>query len=288
MNVIYEKLLNPLDESKRRALCDVAATAVRLNTPFMVFGAFARDVHFFHARNIEITRNTADVDFSIQVKDWPAYDRFADELSKLGYEPESPEHPEKRVHRETGQEIDLLPFGEIAEDGMVTWPSDGSPWSVVGFDEAFEHADWLPVNDDKGNTYRIAVVPVPALVVLKLVAICDRPLKRHKKDGTDIAFILSHYLDGEARKLVLSDSSADLLRGAEADPDLVTARVLGRDMGRLLKPATSEKIQQIIRHDIESNSRCYLVRGLIGKSFPGFARARTIVANILEGMTRHA
>ncbi len=286
MSSIYEKLLNPLDEGKRKALCDVAATASALGTPFMVFGAFARDVHFFHARNIDITRSTSDMDFSIQVESWSVYNRFSHALNKRGYRPRSPEHQEKRVHQETQQELDLLPFGEIAADGSVTWPSDGSPWSVVGFDEAFEHADTLVLSDDLGQTHRIAVAPIPALVVLKLVAICDRPEIRHKKDGTDIAFILNNYLDVEARKRIASNPPGDLLHGTEGDPDLAVARLLGSDIRKLLKPAASERIQVILRHEIESQSRCFVVRGLIGRYYPTFSRAKEVVSNMLEGMIR--
>ena len=105
------------------------------------------------------------------------------------------DHPEKLVDTETGQELDLLPFGAIAEDGRtIVWPHDNSAWSVVGLQDAFDRPLWMEVAGD-GGPQRIRFVSAAALVMLKMVAVHDRPEARHKRDGTDIGFVIGNYLE---------------------------------------------------------------------------------------------
>lgn len=272
---------HPIEASQQNVLSIVARVARERDVPFMLFGAFARELHFYHQHGIVCDRRTRDVDFSIQVADWAAYNAFRKALGAHGFRTENPEHPEKLIHAETGQEIDLLPFGEIAvENDEIVWPSDNSPWSVLGFEEAFEHT-WT--FEMEGQSIR--VVSIPMLVALKIVAVMDREIVRHKKDGTDISFILEHYLEAGNRHRLLEGEDADLLDLCDKDLDTATAGLLGRDLARTLRPKTRGRIQDYLQIQTDSSGRVYLVRGLMTSSrHPTFPKARACLQNILTGM----
>jgi predicted nucleotidyltransferase len=151
----------------------------------------------------------------------------------------------------------------------------------LGFDEAFEGA-WSFLQGDM----EIQVVSIPMLVVLKIVAVMDREDVRHKKDGTDIAFILEHYLNvGNRSRLKGNGSDADLMQACGDDLDAATAQLLGRDMARAMLPRTQERIADYIRGQVEGRSRCQLVHGLMTSSrFSTFPAARGCLRNILTGI----
>lgn len=280
MTGTFDSLLNPIDPGKVEALRDVVAVSRDLNIPFMLFGAFARDIHFFHAHNLELTRGTTDVDISIQVPNWEAYERFRRALCEGNWEPREDKHPEKLYRKGANQELDLLPFGDIAEDGHVIWPVDNSPWSVIGFDEAFAATVILPLEGDA----QVPVVSLPSLVALKLVALHDRPEARSKRDGTDVAFVVAKYLDVGHRDRLREGNDSDIMSMVESDLDLASAMLMGRDMARQMRNETRKKVLQLLEEETTSRSRCYLVRGMIGRHFDDFARAREVVSAMLAGI----
>jgi predicted nucleotidyltransferase len=281
----FETLLNPLDGSKAEVLRAVTGLAGQEHIPLMLFGAFAREVHFYHAYNIEGGRATEDMDLSIQVPDWASYERFAGVLLSCGFKRKHEKHPEKLIHQATELEVDLLPFGEIAEGTEeIIWPTDGSPWSVVGFEDAFASAHILDLAEGKTSPVQLAVVPVPAIVVLKLTAIYDRPEKRFKKDGTDIAFIISNYLDIGNRVRLQQGEDSDIVASVDGDLDCASAVLVGRDIARTISEGTRDHVRELMRHEVESGSRCHVLRGMTGAAFPDFPRAREIMRAMLQGV----
>lgn len=135
------KLLNPIEDKKEQTLLKVASIADKRGTPILLCGAMARDILFWHMHSIALIRGTMDLDISIQTSDWTAYEEFRKNVLSEGFENLDADHPEKLRDTETGSELDLLPFGEIANDGkMIVWPEDNSLWSVIGYEEALENA----------------------------------------------------------------------------------------------------------------------------------------------------
>lgn len=281
MNATFGPWQHPIEKPKQEVLRIVSRLAASRDVPFMVFGAFARELHFYHQHGIPCSRRTNDVDFGLQLSDWESYNHFREALKEFGFTSENPEHPEKLIHRESGQEIDLLPFGEIAERGQrIIWPSDNSPWSVLGFQEAFEHSRVFRVDQ-----MDIKVVSLPMLVVLKIVAVMDREHARHKKDGTDIAFILENYLDAGNRLRLLEGPDAHLMAACGNDLDAATARLLGLDMAMQMRPDTRNRIRAYLEEQVKSSGRCHLVHGLMESSrFATFPVARACLSNLLAGI----
>ena len=278
-------LLNPIDERSERALFRIGTLADNLGVPILLCGAFARDVLFWHMHGIHTRRKTMDVDISVQVQDWDTFNGLGETLRQSGFTNPNEHHPEKFVDSETGQEMDLLPFGELAEDGKkIIWPQDDSYWSIVGLQDAFEHALHLEVHSNK-QARHLALITVPSLVMLKIVAVHDRPEKRYKKDGADIGFVIENYLDiGNTNRLKTSPHD-DIMAKADSDLDLATAMLLGRDIAQLAGTVARDYVLELLDSETTSMRRCYLERGLQRLHCKGdFNRARDILQSLSDGM----
>lgn len=282
-------LLNPISKKRERTLFKTAMLAGRRGIPALLFGASARDILFWHMHGLEPGRATTDIDISIQLRDWGAYNDFGEELRQNGFKNPYEDHPEKFADEETGQELDLLPFGEIAEDGKtIVWPQDNSPWSIVGLQDAFEHALRVELRRD-AQTQELPLVSVPALVMLKIVAVHDRPGARYKKDGTDIAFVIQHYLDIGNRDRLKTPPNDDIMANVDGDLDLATAVLLGRDISETVGKVAWDYVLDLLDTEITSNSRCHLARGLQKGYCKGdFNRARDLLRRLAEGLRWNA
>jgi predicted nucleotidyltransferase len=274
-----------VDEMRELTLAKLAATAESQGLNVLLLGAFARDLLFWHMHNIECHRATMDVDVVVQLKDWAAYHKYRQALLDLGFrEDAAVDHPEKLTDPQTGVEVDLLPFGEIAEDGKtVIWPEDDSKWSVVGIQDAYDHAFRLDiiVNDIH---YEIPFISIPALVLLKIIAAHDRPAARAKKDTVDIGFVISHYLATGNRTRLESPPNNDILEVVHYDLDRATAQLLGRDIGEIVSDATRSYLKELLKKETTSRSLCLFTQGIQSAVCKGdFARARLIVRDILDG-----
>lgn len=280
-------LLNPIDPAKSQTLVRLATLGEILGIPMLVVGAFARDINFWHIHGIETARKTRDVDLTIQLESWAAFASFSDALTDAGFSKPDRGHPEKHTDLMTGQEVDILPFGKISADGKtITWPGERHPWSVIGLVDAFENAIIVPITF--GDITRIIrVASLPAIVLMKIVAMHDRPEDRKQKDSADIASIVSNYLNtGAALRLQKTAYSGYLLE-IKDDLILVAAYLLGSDMNDLAALSTRELVLPMLKTEITSHSRCPLAHRLseeIGKG--SFVRARQIIGAMIRGMEK--
>lgn len=278
-------LLNPVDENRVRTLAKLAATAKARGLEVLLLGAFARDLHFWHTYGIECRRETMDVDTVVQMKDWAAYHEFRAALITVGFENEAEDHPEKLRDTTTGVIIDLLPFGRIAEDGQtIVWPEDNSRWSVVGIQDAYDDALTFQIVAD-GGAHIIRFITIPALVLLKIVAVYDRPQARHKKDTVDIGFVIEKYLATGNKPRLERHPHDDILRTLGPDLDRATAMLLGRDMSAMISKTTKAYVEELLVKESKSTSLCLFTKGIQSALCRGdFSRARTIVRDILDGL----
>jgi len=146
MSSIYVRLSKPLEASKADLLARIARLAGDRGIPAFLLGATARDVLFEHAYGVPIVRRTMDVDVSVQMPTWDDYHSFCETLREAGFTNPHPGHVEKFKDPVTGLEMDMLPYGEIADDSQaIVWPSDNSRWSVIGLEDAFRSALLLPL-----------------------------------------------------------------------------------------------------------------------------------------------
>lgn len=73
-------LLRPINHQLEQVPVKLVSLANRLSVPILLFGATARDVLFFHMHGIESGRRTMDVDISVQLPDWDAYQRLSEKM----------------------------------------------------------------------------------------------------------------------------------------------------------------------------------------------------------------
>ncbi len=278
-------LLNLVDERRCRTLARLEAIAKRQGVDVLLLGAFARDLLFWHTHGISCHRGTMDVDIVVQLQDWTAYNRFRSALQSIGFKSTEAAHPEKLLDTDTGVEVDLLPFGDIAEDGKtVVWPQDDSRWSVIGIQDAYDHALRFEIIVD-GITRSIRFVSASGLVLLKIVAIYDRPEARYKKDTADIGFVIDHYLGIGNKVRMESHPHEDILRAVDGDLDRATARLLGRDISEMVSSDARAYIVNLLKQEVRSRSTCRFTQGLQESLCKGsFSRARIIVGEILDGL----
>lgn len=209
-----------------------------LNIPILLIGATARDLVLQYAHNIQPYRETKDIDFGVAARTWDEFAILKDRLKESDFE-EKAEH--RMQHLLTGKIIDLIPFGDIEYPlGKITFQNNNE-MITSGFTEAFETG--LDVEFVENLTIKTAS-PV-GLALLKLVAWIDR---NSNKDSQDFWLIVKNYLDlGNEERLYLE--VLDLLEDASFDNTEAGARLLGRDLSKLLNEQTRPIVSLIFEND---------------------------------------
>jgi predicted nucleotidyltransferase len=161
-------VVNP---NETQALQDLQSIASSLGVPIMIIGAGARLLILDWKHDLVSTRTTKDWDLGVKVNSWEEFHRLRQTLLE-GVAPSfTPSKLLQRLIHVSGVPVDLVPFGGLARaDGTIVWPDDQTEMTVLGFNEAFVHSDWIELGAD----VKILVVSIPALVVLKLFAFADR------------------------------------------------------------------------------------------------------------------
>ncbi len=277
MTVICDKLSNPLNPAKAETLKRLYSVVGSM--PVVLLGAFARDLLFYHVHGIEVPRATMDIDTCVQMASWEDYDAACAQLKALGFANEDPDHPERFIET-NGQMVDLLPFGSLSEDGKtITWPTDKSPWTISGIQEAYDHSLWVKIDE-----LQLRIIPPCAMIYLKIFSTYDRPEDRRKKDTEDIHFVLEHYLNVTGRERLRSGGiDADVMEHENGDLQRATARVAGRDMAQVVSPQTAKELSELFRKETEGGSRCPIGHELAGYHQGQFARARSILISLKSG-----
>ncbi|NNC27578.1 hypothetical protein HKX42_11910, partial [Salinisphaera sp. USBA-960] len=123
-------------------------------------------MHHVHGRRIG--RKTRDIDIAIFVDDWQQFDALKKELVTQGAKAIT-----GNAHRLLWQdnELDIIPFGNIAVENTIAWPPDRAiVMAVDGFQEAFQQAVAVRLS----NGCELLFCSLPGLALLKLFAWRDR------------------------------------------------------------------------------------------------------------------
>ena len=196
----------------------------RLDVELYLIGAQARDIHFLE-KGIKPSRGTRDIDFAIMLPNIESYEKVMDELVRIGFR--KVKEPYRLIHDTSNTVVDILPFGEIEEQGTVKFTDRQIEVSMVGMSEVLS----LPEKITFGNTI-VKVAPLSGMVILKLISYNER--KERTKDLEDIKDIMLNYFDLNndrfyEQHLDLLDelSTANFVQEA-------AARLVGRDMRTIL------------------------------------------------------
>ena len=128
-------LTGKIDKVTVSTLAAVNDVAAKLNLPYIVVGATARDMVLHYGYGAPIQRATVDIDFAVQVDSWKSFHDVTEQLLENGFTSTKTQH---RLHCPAGRPIDIMPFGGIEEQGtaQIAWPPNGDHvMSMRGFKE---------------------------------------------------------------------------------------------------------------------------------------------------------
>lgn len=223
-----------------RAVQDVADPA---GVEFCLAGAAARDLMIRHAYGIEPSRLTEDVDFSVMVKDWDAYEELRRKLIESGEFSPRPGPATHRLRHASGLPLDIVPFGGVeGRDRKFAWPPDHSTvFDCFGMKEGFAAS----VTVELPGPVSLRVPPIPALTILKVAAWNDRKYTYPGRDASDLLLYLKHYMDcGNLERAAVEHG--DLFEAEEFDHVEAGVRLLAREMSLLLDRPGVERLLEIL------------------------------------------
>lgn len=200
---------------------------------FYLIGAQARDIHLLES-NIAPARGTMDIDFAIMFPDMATFNEVKTSMEKVGFEKTN--QPYRMFYNKTNTVIDILPFGQIEQEGTVKFTEREVEISVVGFSEVNDSVEEIEI---EGVSLKVA--PLAGIFLLKLISWNERPVER-AKDFDDIKFIMQHYFTLYQNRFY--QDHLDCLDEIPTDNFqlLAGARLLGRDMSSIINRSGSLKI----------------------------------------------
>ena len=239
----------------------VAAIASKLGIPFFVVGATARDLILRHGFGIEPGRATRDVDLGFRVASWNQYQELRGALTDT-------EHfdligTKQRLSFRGITYVDVLPFGPIADTyTKIRWqPDEETELDITGFDEAFDHA--IPVTVSHNPRTEVRVASAAGLVLLKIFSWNDR--RPASKDTIDLGILIRSYLQSGNEERLWEEHD-DLLHLEDFDFQVAGAHILGRDLARICRKETRDKILEILDRELDGDGDLPLVVQSAGDS----------------------
>jgi len=217
----------------------------KFSVDFYLVGALARDV-WMGIHNMAARRSTSDIDFAVLIPNSAVFNELKDYLTlQEGFNTYSGNL--FVFIWEDGMQVDLIPFGDIENNGTVKVAGTGfTTLTVDGFAEI--HKQNLPeIELDSGNKFKVCTLP--GIILLKLIAWDDRPEMR-RSDILDISDILNHYFDLQGEEIY--DRYSTLFDDETKKLIDISAIVLGREIGAIIKEDKS--LAERIINIIEANS----------------------------------
>ncbi len=248
MKSILIDLSGKINETSVSILREIQEVSTRMNIPFFVVGATARDIILEHQFDIKPKRATIDIDIGVLIAGWDQFETLKDELIRSARF--SPSKQTQRLIYNDNFPLDIIPFGAIEdENGSISWPPDHEiRMNIAGFQECFQHA--VSVKLSSNPELIVKMVSLAGLALLKLISWDDNP-ERRRKDAPDLLLIMRHYLDaGNLDRLF--DEGSDIIEADSYDYDLASARFLGRDIANISSPATKAKLIEILEREANS------------------------------------
>jgi predicted nucleotidyltransferase len=240
---------NIVDPLLKEILGHVNRAAIPLGIDFYVAGAVARDYHLSKMPDYIPSRRTRDLDVAVMVADEEQFIQLKKALLDTSLFQEHTE-PIKLIYKDV-IELDLLPFGEIEEAGIIrlTKPKIFT-LDMPGFtllNDFTEIVQW----DEK---LKAKICALEGIILLKLIAYNDKPYRT--KDLTDIQQIIKHYFDISSDDIY--ENHFDLMELYDTnDRDYIPklcAHVIGRKLKVMLNTDVQlhERIKRILKSTEQS------------------------------------
>jgi len=217
-----------------------------LNLPFFVVGAVARDIILHYRYGVEIIRATEDIDLGVMVEDWDKFTQLKEAIIGSGTFDQGREP--QRFFYKSNFPVDIVPFGQISKPkDTIEWPEfEGIEMSTLGFKESFDNSILVRLRTDPDFEIRFA--SLAGLAAMKLISWKDKYPARNK-DAKDLKFIMLNYIEAGNFERIYDGEDSDILEGDEADYELMSARLLGRDVATIITPESKEYILKILNEE---------------------------------------
>lgn len=246
-------LVNQISSATETLLTLIKRICTAQEIPFFIAGATAREILLHHIHNRSIGRRTRDIDIAVFVDNWQMFDAL-----KNAFIAEGALAVRGNVHRMivAGIELDIIPFGGVAEDNQIIWPPEREIiMSIDGFSEVFAHT----INIQLSNGEGLPFCSLPGLALLKLFAWRDRG-GNSSKDATDFYKIIYEYSAVENDRLYFAVDNGDTLNW---EPVRMGAVLLGNDIVGMSKQASLIELRKLDRESlIDAISRAHDVADL--------------------------
>ena len=227
---------------------------------YYLIGANARDIQLYKA-GIKPSRGTADIDFAVMIPTLKDYETFISDILKSGFK--KTKHKYRVIYSESNTVVDVLPYGEIAQD------------YTLNFDE--REIEQFKV-DDK---FSIPTSPAHGLIILKLISWNDR--NDRKKDLKDIRSLLDAGWELYKDEIYDEDSiHFDLLEVEHFDIHNAAARIMGRKIRPMLdkcKPL-KDTIISLLQNEVRSPETMTIEMSKADDT----AKVILMLSNLLQGI----
>ena len=263
-------------------IADIRAQVPKID--ILLVGAMARDLLLFHAHGIKAKRGTEDVDFGFAVDGWSDYEKLRESLLSSDSFHTHPSGIHKLLYHEH-LVVDLIPFGGLENaDGIISWPPNGDTvMSVLGFKEALEAS----IDVLLPSARQVAIVSLPMLAVLKVLAWSERRLIAPRKDASDLLLILQNYLDAGNSERLYNEAS-QLLESPDFDYERAGAWLAGKDAMQTIRECSlkADRIEEALCSTLAAESDPNGQLRLIGELMaPDPERSRRILSAFLAGFS---
>ncbi|MEN8228591.1 MAG: nucleotidyl transferase AbiEii/AbiGii toxin family protein [Bacteroidota bacterium] len=249
---------------------------VKFGIDFYLVGATARDVWMKGIHDLPPKRATSDIDFGIMIKDSFVFDDLKSYLiEEEGFIP-SKGNEFVLIWKDKSQ-VDLIPFGDLESEGIVTVKGTGfTSMNVEGFKEVYEQASEEIITEDQ----QFKVCTLPGIVILKLIAWDDRPEVR-RDDIDDIAEIIKNYF--HLNDEVIFEQHSDLFTD-DIELDEVASQFLGREIGKIVSgnPKLVERIKGILENGLNDNNN--LAELYASESDETIEYSKSLISHIKKGI----
>jgi predicted nucleotidyltransferase len=225
MNDFSLDISRKIEPQKAEVLAAVNRVAGKNGISFFIAGGAARDFILQSGYGIRTRRVTLDVDIGVRVSSWDEYSKIIEALlfnesftrTEIEHRYESP--PPEKI------KVDILPFGKIEMNKrIIRWRRDKKEMNMTGFNEAYEAA--INVNILSSPPVIVKMTSLAGLALLKLISWSEQPYMRDR-DAKDFKEIMYNYLETYPDDSIYT-THPDI---AGDDYELISARVLGRDIG---------------------------------------------------------
>lgn len=279
MTAILLNISGKIDPALANLCAMVAECATKLQIPYLVVGASARDMVLHYGYGTKIQRATADIDFALQVPSWNAFTTLRKELIVNGFSETNTTH---RLVGLNNWPIDIVPFGGIAdENANIQWPPSGDKvMNVLGFQEALNNANTVRLKD--APILDIPVASPEGMTILKFIAWMDRAADLRKKDAKDIAYLLTTYENIPA----ISDQlyrEETLMELYDWDITLASAHQLGINVKKIIFPKTYSVILEVLDKQHPKLSLERLLNEMGENTAHQYARSEALINAFIAG-----